>query len=65
MKPHEQRVVEEKAELDVRLEKLRAFLAAQSSPATAEERTRLVRQEGVMAEYSYILAERINAFGGA
>lgn len=61
--PHQQRVVDEKSELDVRITKLRAFLPTDlclSLPL--DERSRLKRQLDVMEEYSGILGERIAAF---
>jgi hypothetical protein len=63
MQPHQQRVVDEKAELDSKLEKLRAFLP---SPIFAkldeDERKRLFTQANIMSDYSEILGERIAAF---
>lgn len=57
------RVVAEKAELDERLAKLRAF---EQSPAfatvPAEEAARLGRQRFYMDAYSAVLGERIEAF---
>jgi hypothetical protein len=64
MQPHQQRVVEEKKELDEKLDKLKAFI--ETSPIFKglhqDERGRLNRQFDVMAEYSSILAQRIAAF---
>jgi hypothetical protein len=64
MQPHQQRVVDEKTELDEKLTKLGEFI--ESSPIFAglpdDERERLVRQKSCMAEYSEILGERIAAF---
>lgn len=64
MQPHQERVVAEKAELDDKLVKLIKFV--ESSPLFTslpeDEKTRLVRQAGVMREYSNILGERIAAF---
>lgn len=62
--PHQQRVVDEKTELDVKLSALSKFIS-ESSIFTAladEERARLVCQEEVMKDYSEILGERIAAF---
>lgn len=62
--PHQQRVIDEKAELDVKLAALGEFIS--KSPIFAalhdEERARLVCQEEVMKDYSSILGERISAF---
>lgn len=62
--PHQLRVVEEKHQLDDRLQKLGVFIKESSIYPTldAAERERLVRQESCMAEYSAILAARITAF---
>jgi hypothetical protein len=64
MQPHQQRVVDEKKELDDKLDKLKAFI--ETSPVFkslhADERGRLGRQFDVMAEYSSILSQRIAAF---
>lgn len=61
--PHQQRVVDQQQELAERLDKLRVFLKTDRClglPFT--ERGRLMQQEKVMAEYSDILLDRINAF---
>ena len=66
--PHQQRVVDEKAELDAKLEKLAAFIGTKKAPSQVfillpeAERMRLYAQCRVMAEYSNILCERIAAF---
>lgn len=64
LQPHQQRVVDEKAELDTKAEKLSAFIG--SSPVfetlDAEEQERLRRQNDLMWQYSEILGERIAAF---
>ena len=61
--PHQQRVVDEKRELDERLKKLSEFF---SNPIfhglPEEERSRLSRQRRAMTTYSDILGERIAAF---
>jgi len=59
-KPHEQRVVDEKRELDEKLSKLKMFLAGDIfSTLPSREQFRLKRQSEVMQEYSNILLERI------
>lgn len=62
--PHQQRVLDEKAELDDRLSKLTTFI--ESSPIFAQlpidEQERLRAQAAVMTDYSRILASRIAAF---
>ena len=63
--PHQQRVVDEHAELLERLCKLRAFIADDKGPFRRlddAERHRLMRQEEVMTELAEILAERVAAF---
>lgn len=63
MQPHQERVVNEKAELDEKLDKLEAFfITPLFIGIDFEERYRLQRQAEVMTEYSIILGERISAF---
>lgn len=62
--PHQQRVVDEKTELDGKLEKLGAFLGSsvfEKLPQT--ERYLLSKQRELMGGYSEILRERISYFG--
>lgn len=60
---HQQRVVDEKRELDVKLEKLVAFFDTETyQELDSEERYRLRRQANAMYSYSKILGERIAAF---
>jgi hypothetical protein len=63
MEAYRQRVVDEKRELDDKLEKLGAFLKTTSFDAlpTAEQR-RLWLQQIFMQLYSTVLGERIAAF---
>jgi hypothetical protein len=66
--PHQQRVLQEKVELDEKLHKLTAFISSEKFATLVQdedERGRLVCQEKTMKDYSAILAERIAAFGGA
>jgi hypothetical protein len=64
MDPHVIRIVEEKAVLDARLEKLNKFLTDAVFPALApEEQERLTRQARIMKDYSTVLGERLAAFG--
>jgi hypothetical protein len=61
--PHQQRVVDEKAELDEKLTKLVAFFDNPLwSNLAHDEQARLSRQSEVMREYSDILGKRIAAF---
>lgn len=63
MQPFQQRVVDEKKELDEKIAKLKAFWDNPVFPTLPEvERVRLERQFDVMEEYSSILAERIANF---
>jgi len=63
MEPHQQRVVDEKNELDERLAKLNEFGKGEIFPTLPEaEQARLKKQSGLMDELSVVLAERIAAF---
>lgn len=63
LQPHQERVIAEKAELDIRREKLIIFI---QSPAfdrlNANECSLLTRQLTAMDDYSAVLGERICAF---
>lgn len=64
LKPHQQRVVEEKAALDEKIALLDAFfLDPIFKNLTKKEQGRLARQSAWMTGYSNVLAERIEAFG--
>jgi len=66
MEPYQERVIQEKRELDERLKKLDAFIVAGTErwdKVPAEEQERLCRQAEIMTDYSAILGERIAAFG--
>jgi hypothetical protein len=64
LQPHQQRVVDERRELDTKIEALSVFIRA--NPVflnlDAAEQARLKYQSAAMADYSYILGERIGAF---
>jgi hypothetical protein len=63
MQPHQERVVQEKKDLDEKLAKLRLFFTGDIFGTLDEdEQNRLKRQENVMHLYSEILGERIAAF---
>lgn len=66
MKPHQERVVTEKKELDEKLEKLLTFIDSGNGRTfltlSTEERQRLTTQARIMKEYSDVLADRIAAF---
>ena len=63
LKPHQQRVVDEKTDLDDKRSKLAAFMYQElflSLPK--DEQSRLERQFHIMTDYSNVLKERIEAF---
>ena len=63
MPPHEQRVVDEKIELDAKLYKLGQFMKGAIFEILHEaEQQRLTKQAEIMKAYSGILGERIAAF---
>ncbi|MCK9157164.1 MAG: hypothetical protein M0P12_13960 [Paludibacteraceae bacterium] len=64
MEVYQQRVIEEKKELDAKIEKLSTFVDSKAFPETVEasERSRLLHQLTVMREYSSILSDRIANF---
>jgi phosphate uptake regulator len=63
LQPHQQRVVDEKAELDDKLERLyKFFMSAIFEALDEDEKIRLTRQASIMKDYSLILGERIAAF---
>lgn len=66
LQPHQQRVVEEKAELDEKLVKLGAALnGGLKEKVSPDEFSLLCEQERVMREYSEILRRRIANFESA
>lgn len=63
MQPYQQRVVDEKADLDDKLSKLRQFMTSNAWTAVPEpDRLLLIRQEEVMRQYAEILGKRIQRF---
>ena len=65
MHPHQQRVVDEKTELDARREKLGAFKNTDLFAGLPwQEQERLNTQGHLMTMYSAVLGERIRAFEG-
>lgn len=63
MQPYQERVVQEKKELDEKLAKLDAFgRTEQYTLLPVDEQGRLNRQHSIMEQYSQILQERINNF---
>lgn len=66
LQPHQQRVVDEKAELDEKRTKLRNFTdTGMFSALTADEQRRMLNQLDAMNVYSDILGKRIAAFAPA
>jgi len=64
MKPHQERVVAEKKELDEKIAKLDQFVDGDVyDDLDEEEQDRLTRQREAMGDYSDVLGERIEAFG--
>jgi len=63
MESYQLRVIEEKADLDLKIARLSTFMASDKwRHLPTIERDRLSRQHLVMQEYSKILGERIHAF---
>ena len=63
MKPHQQRVVDEKSELDEKRERLLAFFGTDLFRGLDQaEKDRLRTQHSVMGVYSRVLHQRIAAF---
>lgn len=63
MLPHQQRVLDEKAELDERLKKLSAFVITDAfNRLDSTDRELLLEQEDAMTTYSDVLTRRIKNF---
>lgn len=63
MQPYQQRVVDEKAELDGRREKLHAFMTSSAfDELTDGEQMRMAKQCRLMRELSDVLGDRIKNF---
>jgi hypothetical protein len=63
MQPHQQRVVDEKAELDEKRSKLSAFFNTDLFRRLDQaEKDRLRTQHSVMGVYSEVLHQRVSAF---
>ena len=64
LQPHQQRVVEEKEELDVKIKALQTFIERNEMfyPMSTEEKSDMRRQLHMMETYSQILQRRINRF---
>ena len=63
MKPHQERVVAEREELDSKRIKLQSFIGSEMFLSLdKDEQARLLRQSKIMNDYSCVLIERIGAF---
>lgn len=63
LKPHQERVVYEKEELDKKREKLKEFINGEVFKTLEQaEQFRLSAQIEIMTQYSNVLDDRINAF---
>ena len=63
MEDYQERVIEEKRELDEKLGKLKEFSTGDVfAGLPADEQGRLNRQHSIMEDYSAVLGERIEAF---
>jgi len=64
LQPHQQRVVDEKAEVDERLRKLDVFITSNPIFGTLSDKEQELQtaQRGAMKEYSDILSQRIDLF---
>ncbi len=63
LQPHQQRVVEERAELEERLGKLQSFITGEKFASVPDaEQGRLVLQHHIMNALALVLKQRIAAF---
>ena len=62
MEPYQQRVINEKAELDARIQKLNAFLSTARSDVSIKDIELLLAQVFPMNAYSQILGIRMRRF---
>lgn len=64
MQPYQQRVVDEKSELDSKILNLLKFIETNDNfkSLPADEKDRLQNQSVIMEKYSLILGQRITAF---
>lgn len=64
MQPHQQRIVDEKLELDAKVKALSDFIQGNKiwDSLPQEEKDRLFEQYGIMCNYSDVLGRRISAF---
>ncbi len=66
MMPHQQRVIDEKEELDAKTKGLQIFIreSPHFNTLPLDEQWRLTSQSHIMVQYSAILGERIKQFKG-
>jgi hypothetical protein len=63
LQPHQQRVVEERAQLSDKVDKLETFVGSRTyTQLLPAEQARLQRQLHIMQLYEQVLSERISAF---
>uniref|UniRef100_A0A6M3KZ55 Uncharacterized protein n=1 Tax=viral metagenome TaxID=1070528 RepID=A0A6M3KZ55_9ZZZZ len=64
MEDYQKRVIEEKKELDSKIERLRAFMASDyfNNGIPSDEQKRMRRQELIMELYSEVLSDRMEHF---
>lgn len=63
MQPHQQRVLDEKSELDIKIHKLVQFLSTDLFMNLDEENSVLLQQQlNFMVKYSEVLSNRIKFF---
>lgn len=63
MQAYQERVVEEKNELDIKIEKLTTFLKGEAyDKLNPAEQGRMAKQLDIMRSYSDVLGDRIRAF---
>jgi hypothetical protein len=63
MQPHQQRVVDEKDELEIKYNALGVFVNSELFASLPdEERARMNKQYAIMGDYIDVLSERIDAF---
>lgn len=64
MQEHQRRVLEQKKELDIKLEALNKFMMSDTFPVLCDEdeQMRLIDQCNAMTFYSQVLGKRIAAF---
>jgi hypothetical protein len=63
LEPYQQRIVDEKADLDGKIKRLMDFINSEKfKSVNTIEKTRLEQQFHIMLEYSKILRQRIHAF---